>query len=216
MAKNKYIPKVNYSTSSFTPNWPAVTEQSKYMQKPTGRYEVTHTVDNDSEFLKEYKRQYNLALEEAKKLEKWIEMYTPFKPHRAKNEKTGDWEEVPGKTDVNFKAKAVDKDGNPVKLNVVDKYGRAIRVPVWGGSEMEISYFPNAYYVSTKVSGIKFQMLAVKVNTLVTKGNNPNEGVSAFTFEDDTDAPAPVEPATQEEASREPDEPTGEDDDFNF
>ena len=211
--KAKFIKKVNYATTPFTPEWPAITEESKYMQKGTGRYEVKHTVDNDSEFYKEYKRQYDIANEEAKKvIPKYKDIYSPFKEHRAKNEKSGEWEAVPGKTDIVFKAKAVDKDGEKVTLNVVDKYGRPIRKPVWGGSEMEISYFPQAYVVSSTVSGIKFQMLAVKVNSLVTKGNNPNEGIAAFNFED-----APADEEDQNDAPEpQPEQGEKEDEDFNF
>ena len=183
--KAKFIKKINYASTSFTPNWPAVTEESKFMDKGTGRYEVKHTVDNDSEFYKEYKRQWEIANKEAEAtIPKYKNIFSPFKTHRAKNEKSGEWEEVKGKTDIVFKAKAVNSDGEKIRLNVVDKYGRPIRVPVWGGSEMQISYFPQAYVVSTTISGIKFQMMAVKVNSLVTKGSNPNEGIAAFEFEE--------------------------------
>lgn len=213
MAKGKFIKKINYKTVSFAPSWPAVTEEAKYMKQGTGRYEVIHTVDDDSEFYKEYQRQWKIANEEAKKIvPKYKNIYSPFKPHRALNEKTDEWEEVPGKTDVVFKAKAVDKDGEPVKLNVVDKYGRPVRKPVWGGSEMEISYFPQAYVVNARISGVKFNMMAVKVNTLVTKGENPNEGVDAFEFE------TPPENEIDEPYDRGDNEGTEEegDGDFNF
>ena len=212
-AKAKFIKKINYKTVSFTPKWPAVSEESKYDGKGTGRYEVKHTVDEDSEFYKEYRRQYDIANKEAKKdIPKYKDLYSPFKPHRAPNpENKDEWVEVKGKFDVVFKAKAVDNDGEKVALNVVDKYGRPIRKPVWGGSEMEISYYPQAYAVSSTVSGIKFNMMAVKVNSLVTKGLNPNEGVAAFEFE--TPPEGETEPASAPEDN---DDGQPEEKDFNF
>jgi hypothetical protein len=212
--KGKWIKKISCNTVEFTPQWPNISEEAKFNGKGTGRYEVKHTVDNDSEFLKTYKAQWKVADAEAKKLfgEKYDGKFTPFKPHRAKSEKSGEWEDVPGKTDVVFKASAVDKDGEKKNLNVVDKYGRKITKPVWGGSQIEISYFPNAYSTAL-ASGVKFQMMAVKVNTLVTKGSNPNEGMSGFTFE----TPPPNEESSDGASESESDEGSEEgEEDFDF
>ena len=191
MAKAKVYAKNQKGMSkAFKASWPSLLKSSEYMGDETGRFEVKQTLEKNSEELKAYKKLYDQAVKDGKEAfgAKWKNVNSPFKPHKAKNEASGEYEED-GRVDIVFRrstTKKIDGEKTFSPLPIFDKYGKRWGgQEIWGGSELQVSFITNPYEVSSTVNGIQFKIVGVKVINHVSASGEA-AAADGFEFEEDT------------------------------